>query len=241
MKEKQNLQKNKKQQTERKRKQPSMRGSKNSTTNREFSVITYVFLGLFICLMGYMVYFQAVKSEDFINSPYNKRQDSFAARIIRGEIRSADGKVLARTDRDEAGNETRYYPYGNLYAHVVGFASNGKSGLESSMNFNLLRSHSFILERMVNEIKGEKNVGDNVITTLDSRLQEAAYKRAWKLRRRHHRDGARDRKDPCYGFKAGFRSEYNFRKLGIFDSRGFGGIRIAESCNSGHVSARFYV
>lgn len=152
-----------------------MRGSKNSTTNREFSVITYVFLGLFICLMGYMVYFQAVKSEDFINSPYNKRQDSFAARIIRGEIRSADGKVLARTDRDEAGNETRYYPYGNLYAHVVGFASNGKSGLESSMNFNLLRSHSFILERMVNEIKGEKNVGDNVITTLDSRLQEAAY------------------------------------------------------------------
>lgn len=138
-------------------------------------MITYVFLSLFICLMGYMVYFQVVRSEDFINSPYNKRQDSFAARIIRGEIRSADGKVLAQTNRDEAGNETRYYPYGNLYAHVVGFSSNGKSGLESSMNFNLLRSHSFILERMVNEIKGEKSVGDNVITTLDSRLQEAAY------------------------------------------------------------------
>lgn len=138
-------------------------------------MITYVFLGLFICLMGYMVYFQVVRSEDFINSPYNKRQDSFAARIIRGEIRSADGKVLAQTNRDEAGNETRYYPYGNLYAHVVGFSSNGKSGLESSMNFNLLRSHSFILERMVNEIKGEKSVGDNVVTTLDSRLQEAAY------------------------------------------------------------------
>ena len=138
-------------------------------------MITYVFLGLFICLMGYMVYFQVARSEDFINSPYNKRQDSFAARIIRGEIRSADGKVLAQTNRDESGSETRYYPYGNLYAHVVGFSSNGKSGLESSMNFNLLRSHSFILERMVNEIRGEKSVGDNVITTLDSRLQEAAY------------------------------------------------------------------
>lgn len=152
-----------------------MRGSKTSTNNREFSVITYMFLGLFICLMGYMVYFQVVKSEDFINSPYNKRQDSFATRIIRGEIRSADGKVLAQTNRDETGNETRYYPYGRLYAHVVGFASNGKSGLESTMNFNLLRSHSFILERMVNEIRGEKSVGDNVITTLDSRLQETAY------------------------------------------------------------------
>lgn len=80
-----------------------------------------------------------------------------------------------------------------------------------------------------------------MITTLDSRLQEAAYNALGSY------DGGiivmepRPRKDPCYGFKAGFRSEYNFRKLGIFDSRGFGGIRIAESCNSGHVSARFYV
>ncbi len=125
--------------------------------------------------MGYMVYFQLLKSEDFINSPYNKRQDSFAERVIRGEIRSADGKVLAQTNVDSEGKESRYYPYGNLYAHVVGYATNGKSGLESTMNFNLLRSHNFVLERTVNELKGEKNVGDNVVTTLDSTLQEAAY------------------------------------------------------------------
>ncbi len=125
--------------------------------------------------MGYMVYFQLFKSEDFINSPYNKRQDSFVERVIRGQIRSADGKILAQTNIDGKGNESRYYPFANLYAHVVGFSTNGKAGLESTMNFNLLRSHDFILERTVNEIKGEKNVGDNVITTLNSALQEAAY------------------------------------------------------------------
>jgi peptidoglycan glycosyltransferase len=159
-----------------KRKQPaSTQSSKNSINNREFAVITYLFLGIFICLMGYMVYFQLMKSEDFINSPYNSRQDSFATRVVRGEILSADRKILAQTNADEQGNETRYYPYSNLYAHVVGFASNGKSGIESTMNFNLLRSHTFVLDRLVNEIKNEKSIGDNVVTTLNSSLQETAY------------------------------------------------------------------
>ena len=138
-------------------------------------MITYLFLAIFICLMGYMVYFQTVKSEDFINSPYNSRQDTFADRVVRGKIMSADGKVLAETVVDAAGNENRKYPYGNMYAHVVGFSTNGKSGIESNMNFNLLRSHSFVLERMFNEIKDEKSMGDNVVTTLDSTLQETAY------------------------------------------------------------------
>lgn len=148
---------------------------KKPSANREFAVVTYLFLGIFLAMMAYLIYFQVVKSEDFINSPYNKRQDSFATRIVRGEIRSADDKVLAQTQVDEAGNETRVYPYGSLYAHVVGFATNGKAGLESTMNFNLLRSHDFVLERIVNELKGEKSMGDTVVTTLDSRLQEAAY------------------------------------------------------------------
>ncbi len=125
--------------------------------------------------MGYIVYFQLVRSEDFINSPYNKRQDSFATRIVRGEIFSADGKILAQSSVDGEGNETRNYPYSNIYAHVVGYASNGKAGLESTMNFNLLRSHSFVLERAVNELQGEKSIGDSVVTTLDSTLQETAY------------------------------------------------------------------
>ncbi len=161
-----------------KRKQNRDSKQKSGTSvskNKEFAVITYLFLAIFICLMGYMVYFQMVKSEDFINSPYNSRQDTFADRVVRGKIMSADGKVLAETVVDAAGNETRKYPYGNMYAHVVGFSTNGKSGIESNMNFNLLRSHSFVLERMFNEIKDEKSMGDNVVTTLDSTLQETAY------------------------------------------------------------------
>ena len=138
-------------------------------------VITYAFLGIFIALMGYFAYFETVKSEDFINSPYNARQDSFSSSTVRGKIMGSGGEILAESNVDAEGKETRTYPYRNLFAHVVGYSTHGKLGVESAANFNLLRSNSFFLERIVNEIRGEKNKGDDVVTTLNVSLQQAAY------------------------------------------------------------------
>lgn len=143
--------------------------------NREFTIISYFFVAIFVSLIGYLVYFTAFRSEDFINSPYNTRQDSFADQVIRGQILSADGQVLARTDVDAEGNETRVYPYGNVFSHVVGYATQGKSGLETEANFELLTSHAFFLEQLRNQFQGQKNQGDNVITTLNATLQQTAY------------------------------------------------------------------
>lgn len=126
-------------------------------------------------MIAYFAYFQVARSEQFINNPYNTRLDSFAKRVIRGDIVTDDGTLLATTKTDDNGNETRVYPKGKTYAHVVGYADNGKAGLESSCNFELLRSHSFILERVVNEIEGKKNQGDTLVTTLRDDLQQAAY------------------------------------------------------------------
>ena len=125
--------------------------------------------------MAYIVYFNAVKSKEIINSPYNVRLDSMSDRVVRGKILDSDGEVLAETRVAEDGAETRYYPYGDLYAHVIGYDSMGKSGLESTENFNLLTSHAFFLEQLTKTVKEEKNIGDNIITTLDTELQKAAY------------------------------------------------------------------
>ena len=138
-------------------------------------MIAYFFTGIFLAMIVYFTYFQFARSEQFINNPYNTRLDSFAKRIIRGDIVSEDGTLLATTKTDSEGNETRVYPEGRTYAHVVGYADNGKAGLESGYNFELLRSHSFILERVVNEIEGKKNQGDTLVTTLHDDLQQAAY------------------------------------------------------------------
>ena len=56
-------------------------------------------------LIGYLIYFNTVKSDDFINSPYNTRQDTFSDRVVRGSILSSDGEVLAQTNVSEDGTE----------------------------------------------------------------------------------------------------------------------------------------
>lgn len=125
--------------------------------------------------MGYLVYFHVIRSNDIINSPYNVRLDSMADRVVRGKILDNSGNILAETQVSEDGTETRFYPYNELYAHVVGYDSHGKSGLESTENFNLLTSNAFFMEQIIKEFQEEKNTGDNVITTLDTNLQKAAH------------------------------------------------------------------
>ena len=68
-------------------------------------MVTYTFLAAFLCLMGYFTYFQFVQSEPFINNPYNKRQELFTQKVIRGEIYSADGVTLAETIVDAEGKD----------------------------------------------------------------------------------------------------------------------------------------
>lgn len=138
-------------------------------------MVTYSFLALFLGLMGYVVYFQLRLSDDFINNPYNTRQELFEDEVIRGEIVASDGEVLARTNVDADGNETREYPYENLFAHVVGYSTVGKTGIESTANFHLLRSSAVSVENAANDLTGEKSIGDTVVTTLDCALQQTAY------------------------------------------------------------------
>lgn len=144
-------------------------------TNREFVVITYMFLALFVCMMGYFVYFQFAESEEYINNPYNKRQDLFTKSVVRGKIYTADEQLLADTIVDSEGNETRRYPYGRIFAHVVGYSTHGTTGIEAQANGSLLRSNIFYGEKAISELQGEKSPGDSVITTLDYDLQLRAF------------------------------------------------------------------
>ncbi len=143
--------------------------------NKEFARVTYIFVALFLAMMGYISYFQVTRSKEYIQSPYNARKDSYAERVVRGNILDRSGNVLARTLVSEDGTETREYPYGNMFAHTVGYSDHGKSGLESVTNFELLTSNAFFLEKLKNEFQDKKNMGDSVVTTLDANLQQTAY------------------------------------------------------------------
>lgn len=147
----------------------------NPKANRNILGITYLVVALFLGLAVYLGYFLQVRSEDVINNTYNARLDSFSDRMVRGKILASDGTVLAETQVDAEGNETRVYPFGSVFDHVVGYSAKGKTGIEAMANFYLLTSHVNLLEQTANELSGRKNLGDNVYTTLDAELQQTAY------------------------------------------------------------------
>lgn len=148
---------------------------KEDKTSKNIMQITYIFIGLFVLLLGYFVYFIAMDSNEVINNSYNKRQDLLAKQVVRGNILSADNEILAQTITDKKGRETRVYPFGNMFVHIVGRFSKGRTGIESTNNFHLLTSNMNPVKKIFNELSGEKNIGDNVVTTLNTKLQETAY------------------------------------------------------------------
>ncbi len=149
---------------------------KNPKANRNILAVTYGVVALFLVLAAYFGYFLFAKREQVINNTYNSRLDRFSEQIIRGRLLASDGEtVLADTRTDENGEETRVYAYGDVFGHVLGYTSKGKTGLEAMANYYLLTSHVNLAEQVVNELGGQKTPGDDVVTTLDTELQQAAF------------------------------------------------------------------
>lgn len=138
-------------------------------------IVTYVFVFLFLLMAGYMIWLNAAERKELQANVNNTKQDSTSENVIRGSIVTEDGTTLASTSVSEDGTQIRYYPYENVFAHVVGYASNGKSGLEAYANSQLLSSHISLVDQLRSEEKGEKVQGDTVVVTLDPALQQAAY------------------------------------------------------------------
>lgn len=156
----------------------SERKSKNrqnrASTTRTYKIVAWICSFLFLALIGYIIYFQVFQSKNILNNKYNTRLQEAAEQVSRGSILARDGQTLAETVQNENGEEIRSYPFGSLFAHPVGYASYGGSGLESTESATLLTSHSNIMTQFENELNEEKKQGDNVITTLDVNLQSAA-------------------------------------------------------------------
>lgn len=128
-----------------------------------------IFMIIFAVLIGYLVYFTIFKQKQMSIHPQNNRLNNIESEVIRGNIYDSNLTILATTDED--GN--RVYPYKNLYAHVVGYSQNGKTGVEALANSELLYpSYSFvsILKRA---FMNEKFEGRDVVMTVDHTYQSA--------------------------------------------------------------------
>ncbi len=143
--------------------------------NRAFFLVLYIFLAIFIGMILYFSYFIGFKSEEFIDNEYNGLWTTFEVDVKKGEIITSDGYVIAETITNEDGEESRYYPYANMFSHVTGYSAVGRTGLEKQLNFQLLRSDVSFWDKVICELTGTKAPGDNVVTTIRYDLQTIAY------------------------------------------------------------------
>ena len=147
-------------------------GSKRRRNSYILSVCSAI---MFLALVSNIIYYMVNDKDEAISNDYNiRRQELLAAQTIRGSILASDGTVLAQTIVNPDGTEYRYYPFGDEYAHVVGYSTFGKTGIESTMNMFLINSNISFSARTENGINGVKNPGDNVYTTLIPALQDVA-------------------------------------------------------------------
>lgn len=150
-------------------------GKAKKKRNRQILTVTWFFVGLFFVMMGYTCHYATTHRQSLINNSYNSRQTLLIAQNRRGEIYAAGGQKLAETQTDETGGEVRVYPYANLFSHAIGYAANGRYGVEAQANYYLINSNTKLSEKVASDMAGEKYPGDSVITTLDVSLQQIAY------------------------------------------------------------------
>jgi peptidoglycan glycosyltransferase len=98
-------------------------------------------------------------------------------RIKRGTIRSADNKILASSVPLSDKRFGRRYPTGPLFAHPIGysFTNIGRSGLEQSRNDPLTGRRTELIGAL-DSLLGDRNVGDNLRSTLNAKAQAVAMK-----------------------------------------------------------------
>ena len=137
---------------------------------------TYVIIAAFAALCTYLSVYAATHKEELINNSYNPMQEVMISQTKRGSIYSRNNVILAETRTDiRTGEETRFYPFYNIFSHAIGYSTNGRAGVEGTANYYLINSNQPITERMAADLTGNKYIGDGVITTLDENLQKVAY------------------------------------------------------------------
>jgi len=133
-----------------------------------------IFASAFIAMIVFLVVFYCKNSTAYLSNSYNKRETVLMTQNLRGNIYSNDGELLAYSVQNSDGTQTRVYPYGNLFAHSVGYASKGKSGIELLENYYLINTSDNLIERANNAEEGKLNDCYSITTTFDVELQRIA-------------------------------------------------------------------
>ena len=139
--------------------------------------VGFFLLGLLAILFVYLSYIQVFQSSFLATHPLNRRNTEMSRLVQQGMIVDRNGEKLAYSEKNNKGF-TREYPYGAIMAHVIGYDSPkyGKAGIESTYNNYLTGMNSQLRHLGAISHLFASQEGNNVVLTLDARLQETAYR-----------------------------------------------------------------
>ncbi len=138
-------------------------------------ILSVFYVGIFSAMLIYISVYSYNNRQVLMNNSFNSRQQILLKQNSRGQILSRDGDILAYSETDSEDKDKRVYPYGKEFAHVVGYSTNGKAGIEALANYYLINTSIDLSDKVALDTQGTKYPGDNCITTLDVNLQEVAY------------------------------------------------------------------
>ncbi|OLS02533.1 peptidoglycan D,D-transpeptidase FtsI family protein [Tissierella creatinophila] len=141
--------------------------------NKRIITVLVALCSLLISLVIYISYFQVFKAESIKENSYNKRLWINEENVLRGSILDRNGKVISYSEKEDDKN-IRYYPYGRLYSHIIGYSYRqyGKSGLEKEYNNELLDINETNALTEIKNLVLPKSVGNDLKLTIDHSVQE---------------------------------------------------------------------
>ena len=130
---------------------------------------------LFLVTVVYLTYFTVFNADEIVKSSYNQRVWKKEEKILRGYITDRNGTVLAKSKMTKNGQK-REYPFGELYAHTIGYNSRtyGKTNIELKYNDYLLKTESVIDVLKREKSQRDFNMGANLELTLDNGMTKLA-------------------------------------------------------------------
>ncbi len=143
----------------------SMNNMKRSA-QRIFWLITL----MFFLILAFMAKLAFIDRQEISSSSYNPRLNYADSSIKRGNIRDSNGDILVEST--ENGNRT--YNRSRMAAHITGYSSKGKTGVEAAENFELQTPHNEVLQRISSIFTGKAIQGNDVVLTVDMDIQSVA-------------------------------------------------------------------
>lgn len=142
--------------------------------------IIVFFVFCFMSIITYLVYFNLFQAEKIKYDSSNPRMTIEEKTTIRGNILDKSGEKLVYTDTK---TKKRIYKFNEVFGNITGYNSQtyGKTGLEKYYNNILLGNEltainiCVFLNKIKDNLLNNQKRGDNLILTIDSKLQRRIY------------------------------------------------------------------